>query len=69
VQRQENFCEFKASLVYRASSRTTKDYTKELCLKNKANKKAKQTNKNLDYNFIFINKTIVKNSGDILFIA
>lgn len=32
-QRQEDLCEFKASLIYRASSRTARDYTEKLsCL-------------------------------------
>ena len=44
-QRQADLCEFKASLVNKASSRTTKGYTKKFCLK----KTNKDNNKNLLY--------------------
>ena len=43
-QRQVDFCEFKASLLYKVSSRTSQGcFTEKPCLKNK------QTNKNTIY--------------------
>ena len=44
-QKQADLCEFKASLVYRASSRTAKSYTEKLCLEKNTNKQNKQTKK------------------------
>ena len=48
-QQQVDLCEFEASLVYRASSRTSSKSTEKLCLKKpkpKQNKTKSKTNKN-----------------------
>jgi hypothetical protein len=48
-QRQADFHEFEASLVYRASSRTARPITVKFCLKNKTKQNKTKQNNNKRY--------------------